>query len=170
MKTNLLVDLGIFAAFLVAFEPGLTGIAIHEWLSLAFAGTIVLHILLHWSWITSLTSTYFKKLFHASRLDYLVDWLLFAAFTVVMLSGLIISESVLATLGIRPPRAPVWRSLHSASADLMLLLVGLHFALHWSWTVNALSRVIVQPFRRLSSRTPLKPAQAAANGDRPPEG
>ena len=33
-KTNLLLDIGVFAAFLIALEPGLTGIAIHEWLSI----------------------------------------------------------------------------------------------------------------------------------------
>ncbi len=33
-KTNLVLDIGVFAAFLIAMEPDLTGIAIHEWLSL----------------------------------------------------------------------------------------------------------------------------------------
>jgi hypothetical protein len=161
MKTNLWVDLGIFAAFLVAFEPGLTGIAIHEWFSLAFAGTIVLHLILHWKWMVSVTVHFFKKVFHTTRLDYVVDGLLFIAFTAVMLSGLMISESVLAALGIPAPRQPVWRILHTESANLTLLLTGVHFALHWNWVVNAFSRVILQPIRRLFGRAPLRPSGGA---------
>jgi hypothetical protein len=36
-KTNLIVDTLILITFLVAFEPSLTGIAIHEWLRQAKA-------------------------------------------------------------------------------------------------------------------------------------
>ena len=51
-KTNLWIDLGIFAAFLLIMDPGLTGITLHEWLSVAFAAAAVAHLLLHWDWLT----------------------------------------------------------------------------------------------------------------------
>jgi hypothetical protein len=44
-KINLVMDSLTFIAFLVALEPGLTGVVIHEWLSLALAATLVLHII-----------------------------------------------------------------------------------------------------------------------------
>jgi uncharacterized membrane protein YhdT len=165
MKTNLFVDLGIFAAFLIAFEPGFTGVPIHEWLSMALAATSIVHILLHWRWIVTLTVTFFRKMLHSSRLDYVVDALLFAAFTAVMLSGLLISESVLPFFGLHAVRQPVWRVLHTASANLTLLLVGLHFALHWNWTVNAFGRILIRPVRRLFGKHPLQPAGTAIKQD-----
>lgn len=49
-KLNFLIDIIIFTAFLVAMDPRLTGIAIHEWLSIAFGAAIIVHLLLHWQW------------------------------------------------------------------------------------------------------------------------
>ena len=61
-KTNLLVDIAIFAAFLIALDPHMTGIAIHEWLSIALAATIVAHLLLHWKWLVQVTRRLLKRL------------------------------------------------------------------------------------------------------------
>jgi hypothetical protein len=153
-KTNLLLDLGILGAFLVALEPKLTGVAIHEWLSLAFAGTLIVHLLLHWKWVVSITKQFFKKLLHVSRLQLVLDTLLFVAFTTVMTSGLMISKTILPTLGIQLDHNQTFRSLHSLSADATLLLVGLHFALNWNWVVNAVKRHIVAPVAGLFHGAP----------------
>ena len=40
---NYLIDITIFVAILVALNPHMTGMAIHEWLSLAFGGAIIAH-------------------------------------------------------------------------------------------------------------------------------
>jgi hypothetical protein len=148
-KKNLMIDAGILAAFLIGMEPRFTGIAIHEWLSLALAGTVVVHLLLHWNWITGVASAFFRKLWHASRLKFAVDALLFAAFTAIMMSGLMISKSVLPTLGIQLQSAQAWRTIHSAAADVGLRLVGLHFALNWKWVVTMVGRYIIAPFGAL---------------------
>jgi hypothetical protein len=144
-KTNLIVDIGIFAAFMVIMEPGLTGLALHEWLSLAFAGTLIFHTLLHWRWIARVTSQLFNHLLHLSRLQWVVDLLLFAAFVTVMTSGLMISRRVLPFFDIGASRNFLWAPLHSESANATLLLTGLHFALDWNWTVAMLKRYLIVP-------------------------
>lgn len=149
-KTNLILDTGIFAAFLVAMEPRFSGIAIHEWLSLALFGTIVVHLLLHWKWIASVGTRFFQKLWHTSRLKFVVDLLLFIAFIGVMLSGMLISRSALPTLGIEPGEVSrQWRTLHLLTADLSVLLVGLHFALSWNWVVDMVKRYLIDPLARI---------------------
>jgi len=158
-KTNLILDLTIFAAFLAASNPALTGLPIHEWLSLAMIATLVLHLLFHWNWIVNLLITFFKKLFHSSRLNFVVDGLLFVAMTAVMLSGVLISKTVLATFGIQFEAGRAWRSIHSLSADASVLLVGLHFALHWKWVVNSLQRYILAPLSGLV-QLPTQPTPA----------
>ena len=110
-KTNLSLDIVIFSAFLVASNPALTGLAVHEWLGVSFAVALIAHLLFHWDWIASLTKTFFKKLFHQSRLNFVVDSLLFVAMTAAMLSGLMISRNVLPAFGIQLDASRAWRSI-----------------------------------------------------------
>ena len=157
LKTNFWLDAFIFAGFLAALQPRLTGIAIHEWLTLAAAATLVLHVVLHWDWALGVTRTFFKNLFHASRLNYLVDAMLFVAFTVVITSGLVISRVVMPTLGLQTFSSRSWLEIHNATSNLTLLLVALHFALHWSWVKNTFHRLVVSPFQRRNPRTRPQP-------------
>jgi hypothetical protein len=151
-KTNLILDTTIFVAFLIAFEPGLTGIAIHEWLSLAFIATLITHLLFHWKWILTIGGQFFKKLFHESRLNFVVDSLFFIGMTIAMFTGIMISRAVLPLFGIEMPENSPWRSLHSLSTDLTMLMLGLHFALHWKWIANAVNRYMLAPLLSLVRR------------------
>lgn len=156
-KTNLVLDVTIFTAFLLASNPAITGLPVHEWFSLAFTAALVTHLLFHWKWIVSLSKTFFKKLFHSSRLNYVIDSLLFVAMTAAMLSGLLISKSILATFGIQLEVGRAWRSIHSLSADASLILVALHFALHWNWVITSLQRYLIAPMSSLVQRLVNRP-------------
>ena len=151
-KTNLLIDITIFIAFLVAGEPAITGLPIHEWFSLAFIAALITHLVLHWDWIVSITITFVKRLFHETRFNYLVDFLVFLSFITVMLSGLLISRTVFSAFGIQVQVTRAWREIHSLSANLTLLLIGLHFAMHWKWIVSSFQRYILAPLGSLIHR------------------
>ena len=153
LKTNFWLDVLVFAGTLVALQPRMTGIAVHEWFALAAAVTLVLHIVLHWDWVVSITKKFFSNLFHVSRLNYLVDGLLFVIFTVTMTSGLVISRVVMPTFGLQTFSSQSWLEIHNTSANLTLLLVALHFALHWSWVRNTFNRLVIAPFQRRCPQT-----------------
>ncbi len=153
------LDIIIFAGFLATLQPRFTGIAIHEWLSAAAAATLVLHVVLHWDWAMNITRTFFRNLLHVSRLNYVLDALLFVGFTVVMTSGLAISRVVMPSLGLQTFSSRIWLEIHNASANFTLLLVALHFALHWSWIKNTFNRLLVAPFTR-RQRRPLPQARS----------
>jgi hypothetical protein len=40
---------------------------------------------------------------------------------------------------------------HDASANVFLLLLGLHTALHWNWIVDAFKRYVFQPIAGIFS-------------------
>ncbi len=160
-KTNLIVDTTILATFLIVTNPHLTGNTIHEWLALSFAGAIITHLLLHWNWLIKVGGEFFKKLFHQSRLNFVVDALFFVAMTGAMFSGLMISKSILPALGIQLDISHGWKSIHSLMSDTSLILLGVHFALHWKWVVANVRRYIVNPIRGLFQRPASSPVLTA---------
>ncbi len=154
--TNLIVDIAIFIAFLVAMAPHFTGMAVHEWLGLAFGGTIVTHLLLHWQWLVEVTKRFFGKAQWSARINYLLNAALFIDLTAIIFTGVMISESALPALGLELG-GNGWRGLHATSANLFLPLIGLHVALHWQWIANMIKRYVVTPL--LPARAPQRPVR-----------
>lgn len=100
LRKNLLIDMAAFIGLLLSMEPRFTGIAVHEWFCLAFTGLIITHIVIHWGWVVATGKRFIKNILSLSRLRLVLDVLVFISFTVVMLSGILISESVLALFGL----------------------------------------------------------------------
>ncbi len=148
-KLKLAIDIGIFIGFLIAVEPRSSGIPIHEWLTTSMLVVLVVHLLLSWDWITNITRRFLGKINNVSRINYILNWMLFIDGTVIMLSGFMISESLLPFFGIQLPPGFAWRRLHDMTANLFLILLGLHTALHWSWIVDAFKRYVFQPLGKV---------------------
>jgi len=141
-KLFLLLDIGITLAMLALLSVALTGLALHEWLGIAFIAVLVLHLLLHWQWIAGATLRWLRSLSWKVRLTYLVDVVLFITMTLVIFSGLMISEIALPMIGLVSSRNFAWRAIHSASSNGVLVLVSLHLALNWRWIVAAAQRML----------------------------
>jgi hypothetical protein len=138
-RTRLGIDIGLFLALLLAFNPALTGLAVHEWLSIAIIAPLLLHLVINWEWAVRIFSKFLDRLMHASRLNLVVDALLFLSAVAVMLSGLLVSQVALAFLGIATAPSALWIALHAVSADTTIALLLLHFALHAKWVLRVLS-------------------------------
>ncbi len=61
------------------------------------------------------------------------------------------------TFGLQTFSSRSWLEIHNASSNLALLLVALHFALHWSWVKNTFNRLIAAPFKHLRPQTQSQP-------------
>lgn len=151
-KTKLILDIVIFTAFLAVANPSLTGMAVHEWMALAFAAAILTHLLFHWNWLVTMTKHFSKKHFHQSRLNYIVDTLFFIVMTASLFSGLLISRSFTSTLGIQWNISQGWRSIYKLASDVSLIMLGLHFALHLKWIHTNLKWYLISPVVRLLQR------------------
>jgi hypothetical protein len=95
-----------------------------------------------------------------TRINYILNWLLFIDGTLIMVSGIMISQVALPALGIKLSENFAWRELHDMAANIGLLLLGLHTALHWSWVVNNFNKYLVQPVVRLFSAKQKKDVSA----------
>ncbi|MBK8784097.1 MAG: DUF4405 domain-containing protein [Anaerolineales bacterium] len=140
--TKLFLDLAAFIALLIVSAPRFTGAAIHEWLAIALSGAIVVHLLLNWNWIVEISSRLFSKSAKNSRFGYFLNWGLFASGIMIMLSGLMISETVVPFFGLSLPQDRTWMGLHELSTNITMILMGLHVALHWNWITGMFKRLL----------------------------
>ena len=148
-KTKLWLDILIFIAFLIAMEPHTSGLAIHEWLTLSLLAVLTIHLLLSWDWITEISRRFLGRLGGQTRFNYLLNWLLFIDGTLLMVSGIMISQVAIPAMGINLPPGFAWRRLHDMSANIVLVLLGLHTALHWGWVVTTFKKYLFQPIAKL---------------------
>jgi hypothetical protein len=139
--TKLFLDLGTFTALLIASAPHFTGDTIHEWLGVALSGAIVVHLLLNWNWVVGITSRLFTKVPKGQRFNYFLNWGLFASGIMIVLSGLMISKTVVPFFGLSLPQNMSWKELHSLFTNITMVLMGLHVAVHWSWIVSMFKRL-----------------------------
>lgn len=160
-RVNWWVDLALFAAILLALAPQFTGMAIHEWLSLALAGGAIVHLLLHWQWIVNVLRRFLGRTSWSARINFVLNTVLFIAFVVVSLSGVLISREVLPFFGYELRADRTWEVLHRLSADAIVWVVGLHVALHWKWILNAFQRFILNPLFKLGRKPVTQPAPVA---------
>ena len=105
-RTKLIIDLFIFIGFLIAMDPRSSGIAVHEWLTLSALAAILIHLLLNWDCLAQVTRRLFGGTSTRSRINYLLNWLLFIDGILIMLSGILISEHAMPALGLRLPIQP----------------------------------------------------------------
>lgn len=141
----LLLDVVLALSFVVAMEYRFTGIQVHEALGLFFAGAVLVHIVFHWNWVVGVTRTFFKKVLHESRLNYVLNALLFASAAVMTVTGILISRTLGLQVGgsIQALHGQI-EGIHRLTSYLSLAIVGLHVGLHWQWIVNVVRKLTIR--------------------------
>ena len=146
-KTNLFIDILLFIVFLIVYEEKATGTVIHEWLGVGLGLFFIIHIILHWRWLTSCTKKFLNRMNKISRLNYILDILIYFGFSTIIFTGLMISESFLPTFGINTARSHFWQEIHFVAVDITLFLTAFHFALHWKWIAKNCKCYIIDPLK-----------------------
>jgi hypothetical protein len=151
-RGKLAIDAVAFVAYLAVTNTKLTGIPVHEWLSVGVTLVLALHVAVDWDYTMKVLRNFIRKLLSVSRLSLVVDLLLFVVITAVMLSGFLVSRVVVPTFGLSVPFGPTWRILHSLTATLALPVLGVHVGLHWRWIVEATRRTLAsRPAKKLTA-------------------
>jgi uncharacterized membrane protein YidH (DUF202 family) len=133
------LDVSLLLIFALLEEPVTTGLAGHEWISIGFAGLLVLHLLVNWRWIASALERY-RIAPRRARVNTWLNGALYVTMVLTIFSGLIVSRFVLPTFGLSPSDLRAWTKVHTIVASVTLVIVGLHVALNWDWIVSAVRR------------------------------
>ena len=128
----------MLALFSVLMSWRLTGVPLHEWISVTLAALLVSHLLVHWSWIEGRIANLRRP---AGRRvgGLLLNATVFAAMGTTIVSGFVVSKVVLPN-HLSPERYLRWHGLHETAATFTLLLLGLHLAYNWDRIRSALRR------------------------------
>ncbi len=157
-RMRLPIDLFMFAVFIAAYKPFTTGLALHEWLSLALVTPVLVHSVINWDWAVRTIRSFSKRLRAKNRVNLMVDVALFVSTVSVMLSGFMVSRVVAGFVGLSATTNTAWYTVHAYSADVALGLALLHTALHWKWFARML-KVLPAGRARATVRT-LRAAEA----------
>lgn len=137
---KLALDAIALVLYALAALPALTTIPIHEWLGIAAFVVLAVHLVfgLGEAWSMARSADRSKRAARWSNL--VVDVLLLIALSVCMVSGLLVSGTVLPMFGLFADGYYFWDPLHAASAKALLALLVVHLALHARWIANAARR------------------------------
>ncbi len=134
------VDLGLFAAWMLAAVPGATGVPVHEWLATGIVVVLLTHVVMHWSWLARHLPR--LRMRPRNQVYRLLDAAMWVLATTVMLSGFVISEAVLPALGIEVSQTTLWMRVHALASLLLLVVLASHLLSHWDWIVTQTRAVL----------------------------
>jgi len=131
-----IISLLITIAMLLLMDPrSFYGLAFHEWAGLIIGIFFILHKILNWGWIKKVTVGFFRKCPARARFNYVVDILLLAGITLMILSGIAIARTIDFSWLNLGGSGMFWRVMHTSSSFITLALFGIHLGLHWNWVL-----------------------------------
>lgn len=142
-ERGLAISIVVLAIYILAANPMITGLAVHEWLGLGLAVAVAVHCIAYLDRVVENARRGAER--HASGLFLLVilDIATLAAFVLCLLSGLLISGTILPALGLYIPQGYFfWSPLHAASAKALLVLVIAHVIARWRRIAQFAQRTI----------------------------
>lgn len=134
------LDCSLLLAVAVLECLSLTGLQLHEWLGFLLCPLVLLHAVLQWQWFITQFQHVFTRGAWRVRVNASLNLLLLIVMAGVLVSGGLVSNQSIATVGDRFGRLQVWSDIHGWLNFSLVVLVGLHLALNWDWIFAALRR------------------------------
>jgi hypothetical protein len=161
-KLNWIIDAISFAVFIICFLADLTGLVAHQILGIAIGALCGYHMILHWSWIKTVTTRLFKHTSRQAKNFYVVD----AGITLGLLTMLITGLFISTWFELTTEHYLVFKNIHVIAAVVTLLLIVMKIGLHRHWIIGTAKHHI---FTRSATReqTPCpQPVTASYDADR----
>jgi hypothetical protein len=136
-RATVAVDSLVALTYLIAANPALTGLAVHEWAGMGALVVFAAHCALHYDWVVATVRRHTDRV---SVTNLVLDAATLVAFITCTVSGLMVSRHILPLLGFVAPGYFLWNPVHSLSAKALLALLVVHVVLHWKWIAGALRK------------------------------
>lgn len=120
--------------FLLAGGPASNQAPVHQWMGLALAGSMIIHLLLHRTWLSRVLRWKPGKLPRRTRVNRGLTVALLVLVAVLLVSGLGLGGLFGGDLA----RGAPWQGLHHFAGKLMLLLSTWHIVRHRRWFLRRL--------------------------------
>lgn len=134
-----ILDIFLGLGFVLLLDKMALGMKLHEIIGLTMGGAVLIHLVLNYKWITGITKKLFSKsLSNRVRLRYILNLLLFICITLIILSGVLISKTILTNIS---SQNRIWKSIHIGASNITLGLIGIHIGLHWNWIMNMSKKI-----------------------------
>ena len=130
------VDAACLLIYLVAANPAITGVGVHEWLGLGALVVFFAHAAMHADWAIETARSVFSSPSWARVGNLVLDALIVITFMAVTVSGIMVSGAVLPALGLYASGYYFWDPLHAIAAKVLLALLLVHVVVHWRWLVG----------------------------------
>lgn len=150
MIIHLLVDAFLLVSFILLNNMRSTGKSLHEILGVAIGVSILIHLILHWKMIAGYFKKIFKKPDFMPILRLVVNVALCACLFAIIITGLMMSHTLLPSLGIQVGRAGrEIEMIHKQVTHFTIYILGLHLLLQWKWYICVIKRLIIKPIASL---------------------
>jgi hypothetical protein len=136
-RHNFIIDIIATVVYIIAANPLITGLAVHEWVGLGIIIVFIVHCAAHYDWVLATIRHHNDKV---SVANLILDIVTLVVFMVVTISGLMVSRYLLPLFGFVAPGYFFWNPLHSISAKVLLALLLVHVVVHWKWLASFISR------------------------------
>jgi hypothetical protein len=137
LAVRLIIDISMTVLLLCAYAYRITGDIAHEWIGVAVFVLCAAHNVINYRWYKNM----FSGAYNARRLVMTaVNALLALLFTALIVTGLLMSRTVLSFLRLQGDMT--LRLIHTTSAYWLLPLIGIHIGLHWGMIMNTIGKII----------------------------
>ena len=133
---NLSIDVAALVVYLVAANPAVTGIGVHEWVGIGVLLAFLVHVAMHVDWVVASVKSAVARPSWVRTGNLVLDALIIVAFMTVTVSGLMVSGAVLAAFGLYADGYYFWDPLHATAAKVLLALLLVHVVAHGKWLVG----------------------------------
>lgn len=159
-KTNWWIDSSLFAGFITTFFLNLTGVAAHQWIGIFSSALAAYHLFVHLDWVGAVSKRFFRKTSGQARIYYVLDVFLLLGFTLIGVTGLVIST----WLNLSLSNFTIWLNIHITISIATLVTLLLKLAFHWRWIVHSTRKIWAKPVIAPSKNVVVRPVKASSGG------
>lgn len=141
--------------------------SLHTWTGVAMIAAVLIHLVLHWNWITGTikrtTGEIFKRRRQMSLKNQIyvaVDFMIAIGFLLTAVSGIYF---LLGPAGVSSRNIPAfifsaqtWDTIHTWASVAMIAGIMVHLELHWSWIASVSKRFLVPERKLKTQKVPVK--------------